>query len=445
MDVHRRSRVRWLLLSWIFVMSAITFLDRVNISISGVAVADEYHFSDVQLGVVLSAFLWGYAIFQVPGGKLADRFGARRVLTGGALWWGVFTALTASIPVATSNTALMSPPNGVLTAAFALFLGVRFMLGAGEAVMFPSSNRFVANWVPTGERGIANGVIFAGVGAGACVTPPVITAIMVRYGWRMSFWMCAVIGCVAGLVWFLLARDRPEDHAGVTESEVALIRSGRGVPEVDPGRALSWSTVFRSKELLASALSYFCYGYAAWIFFSWFFIYLVKVRGVNLRLSSFYTTLPFLAMALGSPLGGAVSDAVTRRSGKRAGRCGMAVFGMGLAAVLIAEGSSVRSAALASVVLAGGVGALYLAQSSFWALTADIAGSSAGTVSGLMNMAGQIGGAVTALLTPVIARRFGWAASFLTAAALCALGAAAWLLVDPYGVLVEGAAADRAR
>jgi MFS transporter, ACS family, glucarate transporter len=110
---------------------------------------------------------------------------------------------------------------------------------------------------------------------------------------------------------------------------------------------------------------------------------------------------------------------------------------MGLAAVLIAEGSSVRSAALASVVLAGGVGALYLAQSSFWALTADIAGSSAGTVSGLMNMAGQIGGAVTALLTPVIARRFGWAASFLTAAALCALGAAAWLLVDPNRVLAR--------
>ena len=110
---------------------------------------------------------------------------------------------------------------------------------------------------------------------------------------------------------------------------------------------------------------------------------------------------------------------------------------MGLAAVLIAEGSSVRSAAIASVVLASGVGALYLAQSSFWALTADIAGPSAGTVSGLMNMAGQIGGAVTALLTPVIARRFGWAASFLAAAALCALGAAAWLVVDPNRVLAR--------
>jgi ACS family glucarate transporter-like MFS transporter len=171
----------------------------------------------------------------------------------------------------------------------------------------------------------------------------------------------------------------------------------------------------------------------------------VKVRGVNLRLSSFYTTLPFLAMAVGSPLGGSVSDAVTRRWGKRLGRCGIACLGLGLASVLIFLGSDVKNAGAAAVVLATGAGALYLAQSSYWALTADIAGSSAGTVSGLMNMAGQIGGAVTAFLTPLIARRFGWSASFLTASLLCALGAAAWLLVDPYGVLVEGAEADRAR
>src|SRR5437879_2980777 len=139
MDVNRRSRVRWLLLFWILVMSAITFLDRVNISISGVAVADEYHFSDVQLGVVLSAFLWGYAIFQVPGGKLADRFGARRVLTGGALWWGAFTALTALIPLRAAAAVVVSRRTAVLTAGLILFVGVRFMLGAGEAVMFPSS------------------------------------------------------------------------------------------------------------------------------------------------------------------------------------------------------------------------------------------------------------------------------------------------------------------
>ncbi len=423
MTVTRPSRVRWLLLAWIFVMSAITYLDRVNISISGGRLAQEYHLSDVQLGWIFSAFVVGYAIFQVPGGWLADRFGARRVLTAGALWWGAFTALTASVPAG-------------LGAALIVFLAVRFMLGAGEAVVFPSSNRFVANWIPTGERGIANGVIFAGVGAGAGITPPLIAAVMVRYGWRTSFWVCAAIGCVAGLVWYLLARDTPAQHAGVNESELELIRAGL----VDTSRdrsTLAWSTVFRSREVLASTLSYFCYGYTAFIFFSWFFIYLVKVRGVNLRLSAFYTMLPFIAMTIGSPLGGLVGDAVSRRWGKRAGRCGIAMAGMGLAAVFIALGSDVKSAALASVVLAGGVGALYLAQSSFWTLTADIAGPSAGTVSGLMNMGAQCGGALTASLTPVIAKHFGWAASFLTAAALCAFGAFLWLLVDPNRVLVR--------
>ena len=415
--------MRWLLLIWIFVMSAITYLDRVNISISGRWLAQEYGFSDVQLGWIFSAFVLGYAAFQVPGGWLADRFGARRVLTAGALWWGIFTALTASVPAG-------------IGAALAVFLGVRFMLGAGEAVVYPSSNRFVANWIPTGERGIANGLIFAGVGAGAGLAPPLITAVMVRYGWRTSFWVCAAIGCVAGLVWYLVARDRPDQHHRVNAGELELIRAGLIETSEGP-TTLAWSRVFASREVLASTLSYFCYGYAAYMFFAWFFIYLSKVRGVNLRLSAFYTMLPFLAMSLGSPLGGLVSDAVCRHWGKRAGRCGIAVVGMGLAAVFIALGSNVKSAALASVVLAGGVGALYLSQSSFWALTADIAGPSAGAVSGLMNMGGQIGGALTASLTPIIAMYFGWAASFLTAAVLCAFGALLWLLVDPNQVLAR--------
>jgi MFS transporter, ACS family, glucarate transporter len=423
MTVTRPSRVRWMLLVWIFVMSAITYLDRVNISISGSWLSREYHFSDIQLGWIFSAFVVGYAIFQVPGGGLADRFGVRRVLTGGALWWGVFTALTGSIP------AGVGP-------ALIVFLVVRFMLGAGEAVVYPTSNRFVASWIPTGERGIANGLIFAGVGAGAGITPPLITAVMVRYGWRTSFWVCAVVGCLGGLVWFLLARDRPEQHSGVNEPELELIRAGLTEPPRERSR-LAWSTVLSSKEVLASTFSYFCYGYVAYIFFTWFFIYLVRARGIDLKRSALYSMLPPVAMMVCSALGGIVADAVSRWRGKRLGRCGIGVAGMGLASVLIALGSDVKSAALASVVLAGGVGALYLSQSSFWALTADIAGSSAGTVSGLMNMGGQAGGALTASLTPVIAMHFGWAASFLTAAGLCAMGAAAWLLVDPNRVLAR--------
>jgi ACS family glucarate transporter-like MFS transporter len=183
--------------------------------------------------------------------------------------------------------------------------------------------------------------------------------------------------------------------------------------------------------VLAITLSYFSFGYAAWIFFSWFYIYLAQVRGLNLKASAFYAMLPFLAMAACCPLGGTVSDWLTRRYGARVGRCYLASVVIAMAAVFLALGAEVHSARLASVVLAGGAGALYLSQSSFWSVTADISGSSPGSVSGLMNMGAQIGGAVTASLTPAIANRFGWEVSFLVAAALCLLGAASWLLVDP--------------
>jgi ACS family glucarate transporter-like MFS transporter len=183
--------------------------------------------------------------------------------------------------------------------------------------------------------------------------------------------------------------------------------------------------------VLVVTLTYFTFGYASYIFFTWFFTYLNKVRGLDLTASAIYSTIPFLAMAICSPLGGWVADLLVGRYGRRVGRCGVAAFGMGLAAVFLALATQVKSAELASVALAGGAGALYLSQSAYWAVTADIAGPWAGFTSGLMNMGGQIGGAVTASLTPWIAGHFGWSASFLVAAALAAAGSAAWLLVDP--------------
>ena len=151
--------------------------------------------------------------------------------------------------------------------------------------------------------------------------------------------------------------------------------------------------------------------------------------------------LPFIAMASCSPLGGWIADILVRRYGKRVGRCGVAVFGMALSAVFLALATQVESAQLASIVLAGGAGAMYLSQSAFWAVTADIAGASAGSASGLMNMGGQIGGAVTASLTPWIADQFGWTPSFLVAASLCVLGSVAWLFVNPHAQLVRKPAA----
>jgi len=428
----RTTQVRWLLVLWIFVLSAIAFLDRVNISIAGPSIAAAYHLSNVQLGSIFSALLWGYAIFQTVGGRLADRIGPRRVLAGGVVWWGVFTALTAAAPSG-------------LRMALVWFIAMRFLLGAGEAVMFPASNQFVSRWIPAQERGLANGLIFAGVGAGAGLSPPLISYLLLHYGWRTSFWICALAGLVVGFVWYVTSRDTPAEHHRVSASELALINAGLTLgPQTPQGRAkklVSWSRVLTSKDVIAVTLSYFCFGYVAWIFFSWFYIYLAQVRGLNLKASAFYAMLPAIAMAVFCILGGKLSDGLTRLHGPRVGRCILASIAVLIAGVFVASGALVENARVASIVLASGAGALYVSQSSFWSVTANLAGDSSGSVSGFMNMGAQIGGAVTAQLTPWIAREFGWTASFLVAAALCVLGSAAWLLVDPERSLVSNAGA----
>ena len=431
MPSTKTSRVRWFLVFWLFVLSAVSYLDRVYISIAGGSIVDAYHLTDVQLGKVFSALVAGYALFQTLGGYLADRFGPRRVLTFGVVWWGIFTALTALVPADIGG-------------ALFLFVGVRFLLGAGEAVIYPAANQFIARWIPMRERGIANGWIFAGVGAGAGLTPPLITYLMIHHGWRSSFWVCAIIGFLAGAVWFSTSRDDPAEHPRVSAAELATIRAGLTVTSnsPNPGKERSdgvvlWNRVVRSREVWAVTISYFCYGYVAWIFFSWFYRYLAKVRGLDLKASAFYSMLPFLAMLVSCLLGGTVNDRLTKWRGPRLGRCGLAAFAMGVAGVFIAVGSQVHGVRLASVVLAGGAGALYFSQSSFWSVTADIAGASAGSVSGFMNMGGQMGGALTGSLTPWIAARYGWTASFLVAAGLCLLGAISWLAVDPLRTLSQ--------
>lgn len=413
---NRPSRVRWLLISWMFVISAIAFLDRVNISVAGTSIAHEYGFDFVKLGAVFSAFSWGYALFQAPGGRLADRFGPRRILALGTVWWAIFTALTAAIP---RGFAL----------SVSTLVAVRFLLGVGEAVVYPASNRLVASWIPVRERGLANGLIFAGVGAGAGVAPPLIRYILEHQGWRWSFWISALIGLGGGVVWFLIARDKPEEHSSVNPAEAALIRQGLPV-EAPLTKPVAWREIFRSKDVALITASYFCYGYVAYIFFTWFFTYLSAVRGLNLKTSAYYSMLPFIAMAVCSFLGGRISDLLTSSVGKRIGRCVVASVAMALCTVFLALAMYAADARVASVVLAGGAGALYLSQSSFWSVSSEMAGASSGSVSGVMNMGCQIAGALTALLMPVIANRYGWNTPFFVAAALCCVGALLWLFID---------------
>jgi MFS transporter, ACS family, glucarate transporter len=428
MSVERSTRVRFFLAFWLFVISGVAFLDRTNISIAGLQISSEYGLGNQRLGWIFSAFLIGYAGFQLPAGWLATRFGPRRVLTLGIMWWGITTGLTALLPSGISHAVM-------------LLIAVRLVLGAGEAVVYPAANQFVARWVPMKERGLINGLIFAGVGAGSGLTPPLLNWLIAHHGWRAAFWFSAVIGLVVGAVWWFAARDTPEEHSGVSAAELREIQEGMSFSPAVPassdgspakgGAHISWRAIFHRRDLPALMVGYFSFGYIAWIFFSWFFLYMAQVRGFDLKSSARYAMLPFLSMTVFCLLGGVLSDRLTQRYGLRTGRCGLASVALLLTAVFLVLGSQVHSPQLAGVILAGGAGALYLSQSSFWSVSVDIAGRSSGVFSSMVNMGGQIGGAITASLTPWVALRFGWTTSFAIAAALAVAGAVCWMTVHP--------------
>jgi ACS family glucarate transporter-like MFS transporter len=423
-------RVRYLLAFWLFVLSGVAFLDRTNIAIAGLQLGREYGLGNQKLGGVFSAFLLGYAIFQVPAGWLATRWGPRRALTLGAIWWGLTTACTAALP-------------STVAYAMSWLIGIRFLLGAGEAIVYPAANQFVAQWVPFRERGFINGLIFAGVGAGSGLTPPLLNWLITHYGWRAAFWFSAGLGIAVGIAWWFMARDLPEEHPSVPDEELAEIRDVpvRQIRKLQKAmeasqiaiarRPISGIKLFQRRDLLALMLGYFSFGYIAWIFFSWFFLYMAQVRGLDLKASAVFAMLPFLSMTICCLAGGALSDWIAIRWGLRAGRCGLAAFALGLTAVFLVLGSQARSAGAAGMILAAGAGALYLSQSSFWSVSVDLAGRSSGLFSSIVNMGGQIGGAVTASLTPWIAQRAGWASSFGLAAFFAVTAAVCWLFVHP--------------
>jgi ACS family glucarate transporter-like MFS transporter len=414
----QRTRIRAYLTIFIFILAAISYLDRTNISIAGVQLMPEFGLGNQELGYILSAFLVGYGLFQIPGGWLAKRFGPRRVLTGGLLWWG---ALTCAV-------TLIQP---TMAGAFWMIIGVRFLLGLGEAVMYPSSNQFTSTWIPTQERGLANGLIFAGTGTGAALTAPFITWLMISYGWRESFWVSAAIGVAAAFVWYWYGRDTPEEHKDVNAEEVAYIKAGltggsKGAGDI----AVPWGRILTSKDVALNAFAYFCFCWVAFIFLSWFFIYVKNAYGLDLKKSALWTMLPPAMMVVGSISGGYLADRIARSRGARSGRCLFSAGTMLLTAVLLALGSQIQDATPAIIVLALGAGALYLSQSAYWALAADFGGPHAGPVSGLVNTAGMAAGTLTASATPWIGDHYGWSSAFLVGAGFALAGAVAWLAVN---------------
>ena len=417
------SHYRWVILAMLLLISMVTYLDRVNISIAAKYIMADYGLSAVDMGKIFSAFVFGYALFQTPFGWLADKFGARRLLTFAIIWWSVFTAVTAVAA-------------GIFTAqllgVFGSFLLIRFLIGAGEASAYPNFNRAIAFWMAPGDRALANSLILGASGLGAAITPPLIGWIMESYGWQESFYVCALIGVVIALIWYTYSTDRPEEHPRVTPSELAKIRTPYkdSATPGEPRGKLPLRVLVRNRNVCVLIASNFLFGYVAYIYLTWFYLYLVDVREFSILRSSFYATLPFVAITLMTPIGGLLSDRLCQSYGRTWGRRAVVLGGMSLTAVFVMVGGAVANPYLAIVLLSLGAGFLYFSLSPYWATVIDIARENTGVVSGMMNTGGNLGGTISPTLTPFIASLFGWSWALNIAALAAFLGGILWLWID---------------
>jgi MFS transporter, ACS family, glucarate transporter len=412
------TTIRWLILALLFLTSVVTYIDRVNISVTARHMMPAFGLTNQQMGWIFSAFVAGYALFQIPGGWLADRWGARAVLTGALIWWSLCTAFTAL--VATSSLA------DVLGLLGALILA-RFVLGVGEAVALPCFNRAVANWMPANARGIGIGIAIGGIGLGSAITPPIAAWVMVNWGWQTVFYLSTIVGLIMAVLWWTLSRDHPAQHPWV---QGKVQPTSETIPAAPP-TAIPWHALRSTPTIWWLVLSYSCLGYVAYLYLSWFYLYLVNVRGFSVLQGGLYASTPFLAMLIGCPLGGWVTDRLATHHGITAGRAMAGTTGMTLAGCAVAIGGFIDSPLIGIASLSIGAGCLYFAVGAYWASTTDLSKTHAGTLSGLMNTGANIGGAISPSLTPWIAAQWGWSVSLAIAGAVALLGAVLWLWIKP--------------
>lgn len=419
------THIRWHIVLLMAVISALTYLDRLNLSIAGKYIQDEFAFSTESMGWILSAFVLGYALFQVPGGWLGDWYGPRMVLTVAIVWWSAFTAATGIAP--------RLPLAGWFSLAWS-FAIVRFLMGMGEAAAFPNVNKVIAMWIGENERGVANSLFISGVGAGGVITPVFISWVMQHWGWQASFYLSGLLGVVVAIAWCLYATNRPEEHPRVNAAELAVIRSGslKDAHQLHGSsrKKVPWANLLSSSSVWALVLSYFCIGYPAYIYYTWFFIYLVRVRGLTVTQGGLWGTTPFLAITLLTPLGGWFSDRATARFGKKRGRQSAAWMGIACSATMLWAGTQTANNTLAILLLAAAAGFNLAATASWWAVCNDLTRSFSGSLAGLMNMFGNLGGWLSPIVTAYIATRLGWTQALDFAALVTLAAGALWILVD---------------
>ena len=399
-------------LALMFLLTLVTYLDRVAISATAGEMSSELGLTKTQMGDVFSAFVLGYVLFEIPGGWLADRFGARSLLTRIVLWWSAFTALTGAVW------------------SYWSLLAVRFLFGCGEAGAFPGCAAAIGRWFPSAERGRAQATIMVGSRLGAAFAPPLVIAMASAFGWRRIYGVLAMLGAAWAGVWRWWYRDSPEDHPAVDEAELQFIQSGR-TSSSNQNAPVSWWTLARSRNVWALCLMYSGYTWGLYFYLSWLPTYLSEGRGVSWDKVGMAAMAPFLVAACANFLGGWSSDKLAKRISLRWARRGPAVLGLLLAAVFLATAALAESNSVALPALALSFGCSDLILAICWATCLDIGRERAGVLSGTMNSFGQVG----AVLAPTVIGRIvestgSWQTPLLISSGYYLVSALAWFAID---------------
>ena len=398
------QRARRRVTALLILLFAVTYLDRVCISVAGPRMQDDLHIDPIRWGWVTGVFALAYCLFEFPTGALGDRFGPRRTLTRIVLWWSAFTALTGAV------------------SRYPLLLATRFLFGVGEAGAFPNAGVVVARWFPPEQRATLSGVCLMASQIGGALAPLLVVPIQARWGWRASFFVLGVLGVFWASAWFAWFRDSPAEMLGQADAT--------GDHPDDTDHSFPWRTAMRSRSVWALLIVGFCYVYVYNFFQTWFHTFLVKGRGVAEALL-WLSALPYVAAACGNLFGGALSDKLVARVGRTKGRriVGVSCLVVAAAAVLAAAGA--QHPVMVIILLSLAYGAIATQQSVAFGVCLDLGPRSAGAMVGVFNTVCQVGGLLGSIAYGYIVSWSGsYNAPFFPMAALLFLGAYFWSKLD---------------
>ena len=413
----RRPTATQTVLVLLCLMYFITYVDRVNVSTAAAAFKQELALSNTQVGFVFSAFAYPYLVFQVIGGWVGDRFGARRTLLVCGLVWACATVLTG------------------LTTGFLSMLAARVMLGLGEGATFPAATRAMASWTASSRRGFAQGLTHAFARLGNAITPPLVAWLMIALSWRGSFVVLGIVSMAWTVAFALYFRDDPNDHPRISKKELAALPTHARIGSVNP---VPWGRLVRRVAPVTTV--YFCYGWTLWLFLSWIPLYFLQKHGLDIKHSALFSSGVFFAGVVGDTLGGVVSDWLLRRTGSRnVARRNLVVVGMLGAMVSLVPLMLTQDVVSVAICLSLGFFFAELTIGPMWAIPMDIAPRYSGTASGLMN----VGSALAAIVSPVAAgwmidKTGNWTWPFVGSMALMALGAILAFAMRPEEPFADG-------